>query len=88
MQVDKFLLSTLLSGYYLSTCIFHSNNSNWGHSTSMLHTSPSVRNLYMQLTNLIESLYLEQFMVYLCIVVQIYEQKRHTHTHNSSMSNL
>ena len=39
MQVDKFFLSTLLSGYYLSTCIFHSNNSNWGHSTSMLHTS-------------------------------------------------
>ena len=42
MQVDKFFLSTLLSGYYLSTCIFHSNNSNWGHSTSMLHTSGSV----------------------------------------------
>ena len=47
MQVDKFYLSTLLSGYYLSTCIFYSNNSNWGHSTSMLNTSGSVCNLYL-----------------------------------------
>ena len=44
MQVDKFFLSTLLSGYY---CIFHSTNSNWGHSTSMLHISGLVCNLYL-----------------------------------------
>ena len=33
----------------LFTCLrfLHSNNSNWGHSTSMLHTSPSVCNLYV-----------------------------------------
>ena len=37
----------IISGYYLSTCIFHSNNSNWGHSTSLLHTSGSVCNLYL-----------------------------------------
>ena len=37
MQVDKFFLLTLLSGYS-----FFSNNSNWGHSTSMLHTTGSV----------------------------------------------
>ena len=28
-------------------CIFHSNNSNWGHSKSMLHTSGSVCNLHL-----------------------------------------
>ena len=46
-RLISFYLSTLLSGYYLSTSIFHSNNSNWGHSTSMLHTSGSVCNLYL-----------------------------------------
>ena len=53
MQVDKFYLYQPCSQAIIyRPAFFHSNNSNWSHSTSMLHTSglvtsPSVCNLYI-----------------------------------------
>ena len=51
MQIDKFFLIDLALRLLATDrpAFFHSNNSNWGHSTRliMLHTSPSVCKLYL-----------------------------------------
>ena len=61
MQVDKFYLSTLLSGYFIDLHFLIATIQIGVIVTSMLHTSPSVCDLYVSL--LIKKKYVRSFVV-------------------------
>ena len=42
MQVNIFFIDLALRLLFIDLHFFHSNNSNWGHSTSMLYASGEV----------------------------------------------